>query len=1078
MPFRPVAAPRALPQFIAFLLFTALACSAASSAQTTGGATASGAAASKDDSKAREKAPVEFANLKYRSIGPSQGGRVARVAGVPGDPRIYYAAAVTGGVWKTTDGGASWSPIFDDQPTQSVGSIAVAPSDANVVYVGSGEANIRGNVAPGNGLYKSTDAGATWTHVWKHTGQIGTVAVHPRDPDIAFAAVLGHAFGPNAERGVYRTRDGGRSWEQVLKKDADTGASDVAIDPSNPNIVFAGLWQARRTPWSLTSGGPGSGLYVSRDGGDTWKALTGDGLPPGPWGKVGVAVAPSDGRRVYALIEAEQGGLYRSDDGGTTWTLATRDRALRQRAWYYSTLTVHPKNANEVWFPQVPLLKTIDGGRTIEYVKNYKHGDHHDIWIDPADPRRMIIGNDGGAEVSTDGGETWNATLLPIGQFYHVSTDTRVPYHVAGAQQDLSTAQGPSNSLQTGGIGADAWHSVGGGEAGHVVSDPSNPDIVYAGEYLGIITRYDHRTRQVAVVGAWPDNPSGWAAADMKYRFQWTAPILASQHEPGVIYHAAQVVFRTSDGGRSWTPISPDLTRNDKSKQQWSGGPITGDNTGVETYCTVFALAESPLQRGLLWAGSDDGLVHVTLDGGKTWSNVTAGMKGMPEFGTVSIIEPSRFDAGTAFVVVDAHRLDDPAPYLFKTTDMGRTWTRLDGGLARDVYLHVVREDPVRRDILYAGTERGVVFSRDAGRSWQPLQLNLPAVPVHDLVVKDASLVVGTHGRSLWILDDLQPVREMTPALAAAPVHVFPVGEVTAWRYEGTSSRKGNGQNPPRGAVLYYHLPKKVEGEVTLEITDASGRPVRTLKSVMPPPDGIDDDPKPDPERKPDLSNEAGVNRAVWDLRWRGARKIKSGKIDMGSPDPGPFVVPGTYTLTLKAGTASASTRLTVVRDPRVTATQADLEAQQTFALAILDDVSRVTDMVAGLRSAREQLQLHRTTLAGHEPAQALLVRAGQIIERIDALEDRLHNPKAEITYDILAMKGGARLYSRLIPLVDYSTSADGAPTEGQRQVHDLLTTELRSIETDYRQLVDTDLPSLNTEASRTGLGFVTLPRP
>ena len=559
--------------------------------------------------------PAEFKSLKYRSIGPSAGGRVSRVAGIPGDPTTYYAATASGGVWKSVDAGVTWKPVFDDQAMSSIGSIAVAASDPHVVYVGSGEANIRGNVAAGNGIYKSTDAGKTWTHVWKQEGQIGTMAVHPSNPDVAFAAVLGHAFGPNPERGIYRTRDGGRTWTQVLKKDADTGASDVALDPSNPSIVFAGFWQARRMPWDMISGGPGSGLHVSRDGGDTWTQLTAKGLPDAPWGKVGVAVAPSDGRRVYALIEADKGGLFRSDDGGESWELVNPSRALRQRAWYYTTLTVNPQNREDVWFPQVPLLRTIDGGKTLQYIKGLHHGDSHDMWIDPRNPKRMINANDGGVDITTNGGETWFAPPLPISQFYHVSTDTRTPYHVAGAMQDLGTAQGPSTSLR-GTIALSDWRAVGGGEAGHVVSDWSDPNIVYAGEYLGIITRYDDRTGESRNVSAWPENPSGHGGEDMKYRFQWTAPIAGSPHDAKVIYHGAQVIFRTADGGQRWDVISPDLTRNDKTKQKWAGGPITGDNTGVETYGTVFAIAESPKQKGIIWAGSDDGLVHVTRDGG------------------------------------------------------------------------------------------------------------------------------------------------------------------------------------------------------------------------------------------------------------------------------------------------------------------------------------------------------------------------------------------------------------------------------------------------------------------------------
>lgn len=1025
-----------------------------------------------DAAKAVDRGPAEFTGLKYRSLGPAWGGRVSRATGVSGDPRIYYAAIASGGVWKSIDGGYTWTPVFDDQPTSSIGSIAVAPSDPNIVYVGAGEANIRGNVAAGNGIYKSADGGKSWTHVWKQEGQIGTMVVHPRNPDIAFAAVLGHAFGPNPERGVYRTRDGGRTWQQVLKKDADTGASDVALDPSNPNIVFAGFWQARRRPWELVSGGPGSGLYVSRDGGDTWTALTGNGLPPGPWGKVGVAVAPSDGRRVYALIEAEAGGLFRSDDGGQQWTRASAHRGLRQRAWYYSTLTVHPANANEVWFPQVPLLKTIDGGRTIEYVKGYDHGDHHDLWFDPADPRRMIIANDGGVEISLNGGETWFAPKLPIGQFYHIDVDARVPFHVAGTLQDIGTAQGPSDNLLRGGITPFEWYDVGGGEAGHIVSDPSDPNIVYAGEYLGILTRYDHRTRQARNISAWPDNPSGWGGEQMKYRFQWTAPISISPHDPKVVYYAAQVLFRTRDGGQTWEAMSGDLTRNDKTKQQWSGGPITGDNTGVETYCTIFAVAESPLEKGLIWVSSDDGLVHVSRDDGRTWTNVTAAMTGLPEWGTVATIEPSRFDAGTAYVVVDAHRLDDMRPYLFKTTDYGKTWTRLDKGLPQDDYLHVVREDPAARGVLYLGTEHGVRFTRDGGISWQSLRLNMPTVAVHDLKVKDGSLVVGTHGRSAWILDDLSPVRAWSPDTAKRDVHVFAGEQAVAWRYGRGRSGKAFGENPPRGARIYYYLREKPQGEVVMEVLDASGAVVRRLSSVPVPPDGSADDEEPLEKRKGALTADAGVQRAVWDLRYEGARKVKNAKIDTGDPAVGPPVPPGAYTVRLTIGEKNATAPLELVADPRLAVSREDLEAQARFALAVRDDVSRLTDLVNGVRSVRDQLRARLTTLTGDANA-GLRAGAEAIVPRLDALEEKLHNPKAEVVYDILAMKPGARLYSRLSPLLWFASQGDGRPTQGMEQVHAELRRELDACTEEFGALVTGDLARLNQEAAKQGMPFI-----
>jgi len=1018
-----------------------------------------------------------FAALKYRLVGPYAGGRVSRVAGVPGDPSTYYAATANGGVWKSTNGGFAWQPVFDSQPISSIGSIAVAVSDPNVVYVGSGEANIRGNVAAGNGIYKSIDAGKTWSHVWKQEGQIGTMAVHPRNADIAFAAVLGHAFGPNPERGVYRTTDGGRTWTQVLKKDANTGASDVAIDVNNPHVVFAGFWQARRTPWDMTSGGPGSGLYVSRDGGETWKVLTGSGLPDGIWGRVGVAVAPSDARRVYALIEAEKGGLFRSDDGGSSWTRINGHRALSQRAWYYSTLTVNPRNANEVWFPQVPMLRSIDGGKTINDVSGFHHGDHHDLWIDPLDPKRMISGNDGGVDITIDGGATWFAPRLPISQFYHVSVDTREPYRIAGAMQDLGTAQLPSNSLDTAGITSAHWYDVGGGEAGHVVSKADDPDVVYAGEYLGIITRYDHRTKQARHVGAWPENMSGHGGEDMKYRFQWTAPIAGSPHDPNVIYHAAQVLFRSTDGGQTWSVISPDLTTNDTERQKWSGGPITGDNTGVETWTTIFAVAESPRAKGLIWAGSDDGLVHVTRDGGGTWTNVTSKINGLPRDGTISLIEPSPHDAATAYVVVDAHRLDDMRPYLFKTSDFGQTWQRLDAGLQQDVYLHAVREDPKRRGLLYLGTERGVMVSFDDGRSWRSLRLNLPAaVPVHDLVVKDDNLVVGTHGRSIWVLDDLQPVRELSPAIEAKPAHLFAPAPATMWAYSSGNRERPAGQNPARGAVIHYWVKDEIKTPLTIEIADAAGRVVRTLSSEPEPWDGVDDF---EPDEKPEaaVAKGAGVRRAVWDFRHAGADVIQGAKIDWGNPKRGPFVVPGTYTVRLRGAGIDLSQPLVVKKDPRSPASQADLEAQQVMALQVRDAFSRLTRIVTHLRGVRAQLQARAAAVKAQPGTMELVKAITAAIVKIDGLEGRMHNPTAEVTYDILAMRGGTRLYSRLSPLIGFVSDGAGAPTQGVRDVFEAQKQELDAFEAEARSIFDADLRAINDLAAKLGLTFVIVPR-
>ncbi|MBA3948768.1 MAG: glycosyl hydrolase, partial [Acidobacteria bacterium] len=1012
----------------------------------------------------------------YRLIGPAAGGRVSRAAGVPGDPSTYYAATASGGVWKSSDGGTTWHSVFDDQPVSSIGSLAISPSNPNVVYIGSGEANIRGNVAAGNGIYKTVDGGKTWTHVWKQEGQIGTMVVHPKNADVAFAAVLGHAFGPNPERGVYRTQDGGKTWTQVLKKDDTTGASDVAMDPNNPNVLFAGFWQARRTPWDMTSGGPGSGLYVSRDGGDSWKPLTGSGLPDGIWGRVGVAVAPSDSSRVYAIIEAEQGGLFRSDDGGATWTRASGHRAITQRAWYYSTLTVDPKNSNDVWMPQVPMLRSIDGGKTVKEVPGGHHGDFHDMWIDPLNTKRMINANDGGVDISVDGGATWYAPRLPISQFYHVSVDNRVPYRISGAMQDLGTAQLPSNSLESQGITSAHWYDVGGGEAGHVVSKADDPNIVYAGEYLGIITRYDHTTRQSRHVGAWPENMSGHGGEDMKYRFQWTAPIAPSPHDPNVIYHAAQVLFRSTDGGQSWTVISPDLTTNDKERQKWSGGPLTGDNTGVETWTTIFAVTESPREKGLIWAGSDDGLVHVTRDAGATWTNVTSKIAGMPRDGTVSLIEPSPHDAATAYVVVDAHRLDDMKPYLFKTSDYGQTWRRLDGGLDKDVYLHAVREDPKRRGLLYLGTERGVMASMDDGRSWRSLKLNMPTVAVSDLVVKDDDLVVGTNGRSIWILDDLQVVRDLSADVQAKTVHLFAPADAVNWGYASGNREWPAGQNPARGAVIHYWLKDEVKTPLTIEIVDPRGEVIRTLSSEPEPWNGVDDF-EPDKEPEGELSKDAGVRRVVWDFRHEGAEVIQDAKIDWGNPLRGPLAVPGTYTVRLRGEGIDHSQPLVVQNDPRSNVSPQDLQAQLAAALSIRDAFSRLTRVVTDLQNVRDQLDARKVPVAKIANAGELVKAMNAAIAKIDDLEGRMHNPSAEVTYDILAMRGGTRLYSRISPLIGFVSEGAGAPTQGMREVSAAQMAELAAFEAEASAIFQNDVRVVNDLAAKLGLTFVMTPR-
>lgn len=1025
--------------------------------------------------------PPGVKGLKYRLLGPAWGGRTTRAAGVPGAANLFYFTAASGGVWKSTDGGKSFSPVFDDQPISSIGSLAIAPSDPNVIYVGSGEANIRGNVAAGNGIYKSTDAGKSWSHVWVQEGQIGEMAVDPRSSDVAFAAVLGHAFGPNPERGVYRTKDGGKSWVQVLKKDEWTGASSVTLDPNNPNVVFAGLWQARRRPWEMTSGGPGGGLWLSRDGGDSWKQLTGGGLPDGLWGKVGVAIAPSDGRRVYALIENEKGGLFRSDDGGESWTLTSSDRRIRQRAWYYTTLTVHPTQPNEVWVPNVPLLRSLDGGKTFDFVEGgLHHGDYHDVWFDPKNPKRMIVSNDGGVDVSFDGGESWSFPPLPIGQFYHASVDSRKPFYVAGALQDIGTAQGPSDTLAYTGIRNLDWRGVGGGEAGFVASDTADPDIIYAGEYGGTITRYDHETGQARNVSIYTDNPSGHGGEDLLYRFQWTAPIAVSPHDPKTIYHGGNVLFRTRDAGQTWEPISPDLTRNDKSKQKWSGGPITGDNTGVETYATIFAIAESTVSAGTLWAGSDDGLVHVTRDGGEHWDNVTPAVPGLPEWGTVSMIEPSAKDAGTAYLVVDAHRLDDMTPYLWKTSDFGKSWRRLGmsgnpgSRLRRDVYLHAVRTDPARPGVLYLATERGVLLSTDDGTTWRSLKLNLPTVAVHDLAVSGDSLVVGTHGRSMWILDDTSLLFQLSDEVRKSDLHLFPAPDAVRWTLREGVARQGvwTASNPERGVRVAYWLGKALKGEVTLEVYTDSGRLVARRSSKAAEASGSSEYGKFELEelKTQVLGKEQGLNFHSWDLLWDGAEMIPGSILDAGYPAYGPTALPGTYTFKLSVDGQSQSMTAKVVADPRFPVVTADLAAQLDLALAVREDLTRLTRTVERLRSIKKQVTA-RTDLVRKDETNAELVQASDAaVAKLDALEGKLHNPKATIVYDVLALQGGAQLYSRMAPLFDTIKGGDGAPTQGMREEYAREKADLDRYAAELEALIAGDLAALDRQAQAAGL--------
>ncbi len=1051
----------------------------------------------KDKEEGEDKGP--WKNLQYRLVGPFRGGRVVAVAGVVGQDNIYYFGSTAGGVWKTTDGGLNWKPIFDKQKDASpaIGAIVVSESDPNVIYVGTGEACIRGNIVGGNGVYKSIDAGKTWKFVGlADTHAIGRLAVNPKNPDIAFVAALGHPFGDNEERGIFRTQDGGKTWQKVLYKDAKSGGIDVVFDPSNSNILFAALWQARRTPWSLDSGGPGSALYRSIDGGTTWKELKAHGLPEGILGRIGVTVSGANPNRVWAVIEAEKGGIYRSDDGGDSWHLMTDDHRFRQRAWYYSHIFADPKSENTVYILNTGVYRSNDGGKTFARVRA-PHGDNHALWIDPTNPKRLMNGNDGGATISTDGGDNWSSEYnQPTAQFYHVTTDNRFPYYIYGAQQDNSTVAIASASAE-GAIDRPDWYDVGGGESGYIAPDPTDPEIVYAGSYGGDITRRDHRTGEEQAINPWPVNPIGWAAADVKHRFQWTEPIVFSPHDPKTMYFAGEVLFKTTDAGMSWTIISPDLTRNDKSKQAASGGPITKDNTGVEVYDTIFSVVESPVQKDLIWAGTDDGLVQLTRDGGQHWENVTP--KAMPEWGTVSMIEASSRDAGTAYLAVERHKSDDFAPYVFKTTDFGKTWTKLVAGFPANDYVHAVRADPRHPNLLFAGTEMGVYVSFDDGAQWQPLQLNLPSVPVNDLVLKNNDLVVATHGRSFWVLDDITALEQYEASIPQQEAHLFTPATANHTVFRGSFfAPSGNvGKNPAAGAIIDYWLktslkkpdeakPVSAAGadgtagnvaasstaasseikkndadeppKITLEILDSSGKVIRKYPKKEEP--GGEDEEEYSRDHKPEnLPADAGLNRFVWDLRYEGATKVPKAPLWGGSTD-GPEALPGTYQVRLTVLGKTYTAPLEIKADPRLQSSQEDLAKQFDLLLKIRDKITETDETIIQIRDVRDQIKAIDARLKNDSRAKVISDAGKALDTKMTPVEEALIQTKAKSGQDVLNFP--VRLNNHLAALGGVVGSADSAPTKQSYEVFDMVSKDVDEQLTKWKAIVSTDLAAYN----------------
>jgi photosystem II stability/assembly factor-like uncharacterized protein len=996
-------------------------------------------------------APKPFGALQWRSLGPARGGRSIAVAGSAARPNEYYFGATGGGLWKTTNGGATWSAVTDGQLTSaSVGAVAVAPSNPDVVYIGMGESELRGNIAQGDGVYKSTDAGKTWTHIGLvETQVISKIRVHPTNPDVVFVAAFGHPAGPNAERGVFRSKDGGKNWDKVLARDDKTGAIELNFDPKNPQVLYAALWEAFRVSHMMSSGGPGSGLFKSTDGGDHWTELSRNpGMPTGVLGKIGVTVSPVDSNRVYAQIEAEDGGTFASDDAGATWKRVSEDRNVRQRAFYYTRIYADPKDKDTVYEPNVMFMKSTDGGKTWK-MPMVPHGDNHDMWIDPANPKRFIVGNDGGATITLDGGQTWTKQETPTAQFYHVTTTSDVPYHVCGAQQDNTTAC--VSSAAPSGFGAIAggidtvFYSVGGGESGYVAEDPRNPDMFFAGSYSGDITSFNRRTGQLRRVNPYPDNPMGYATKDIAERFQWTFPIMFSPTDPTALYVGSQHVWKTTNAGQTWTRISPDLTRHDPSTMGDSGGPITRDETGVETYATIFSIAPSPKDGNLIWTGSDDGYVQITRDGGAAWKNVTP--TDLPPFARISLVEASPFRPGSAYVAANRYQHDDFAPYVYKTDDYGETWTKIVAGIAPRDFARAVREDPKRAKLLYLGTEHGVYVSFDDGASWQSLRQNLPDVPVHDLKVEERDLVIATHGRAFYVLDDISPLRQWGLAPSTTDLVVF------------------KPQDALRGLdhtlAINYQLKQTAE-KITVDVLDSQNRVIRTYAGTK-----EDSERKPEPPTIEDIFNPkdpkpstlAGVQRLAWDLRYDRAPGFP-GLIMWDATTRGPVAPPGNYQVRVTADGHTDTQPFAIRREPHVLAdvTDADLQREFQLALQIRDTTAKANQAVLLVRGIRPQIQDRAGKLDSKTGPTAKALEA--LEKTLTAVETQVYQVKNQSFEDPLNFP--IMLNNKIASLQGIVESADAPPTDQTYEMFKLLSGRLDEQMNKLDTAVQKDLPQVN----------------
>ena len=1028
----------------------------------------SGAWAQKKGATAPAKATTGYDEslynaMEWRSIGPYRGGRSAAATGVPGKPNLFYFGSTGGGVWQTTDAGNSWTNISDGYFGSSIGSIAVSDWDNNVIYVGQGEVTVRGNVSSGNGIYKSTDAGKTWAFVGlKDSRHVPRIRIHPKNPDLVYAAVLGDLFKSSEERGVYRSEDGGKNWKRILFANADAGAVELCMDPNNPRILYASTWRIRRTPYSLESGGEGSALWKSTDGGDTWVNISkNEGLPKGIWGISGVSVSPVNSNRVYAIIENDNGGVYRSDDAGKTWRKMNDDRNLRQRAWYYSKIYADTKDEDMVYVMNVSYHKSKDGGKTFTSY-NAPHGDHHDLWIAPEDNQRMVIADDGGAQVSFDAGENWTTYHnQPTAQHYRVITDNHFPYRIYGAQQDNST-QRIAHRTDGYSIGERDWDITAGGESGHLAIDPTNNDIVYGGSYDGLLVRKNHETGEERSINAWPDNPMGHGAEGAKYRFQWNFPIFFSPHDSKKLYAASQNLHVTYNGGESWEIVSPDLTRNDPTKLGSSGGPITKDNTSVEYYCTIFAAGESPYEKDFIMTGSDDGLIHITRDGGKTWQNVTPSI--MPPWTMVNSVEFDPFVKGGAYMATTSYKSGDNHPYLFKTKDYGKTWTKITDGIDPGHFTRVVRADPKRKGLLYAGTEFGMYISFDDGANWKPFQLNLPIVPITDLTIKNDNLIAATQGRSFWLIDDLTPLHQLNETIAKSDFHLYK--PMPSYRMNGAQAGrrgqpKNEGLNHPNGVMIHYYLKDTTKATVALEILEMNGELIKKFST------------KPDKKAKDeDLKITKGMNKFVWNMRYANAEGF-DGLIMWAGSLTGPKAMPGKYKARLTVNGTPMETEFEILKDPRTSGTLDDIKAQFDFSIAVRNKLSETHTAIKKIRTAREQINRVIEPMKGKDDMKDVNELSKSILDDMKKIEEALYQTKNRSGQDPLNYP--IRLNNKLAAVGGEVDGSDYRPTQQVKQVYDEVVEKIDFQLDELKKVMNEKVPKFNELIKQKQINAVTI---